>query len=132
MVGGGTSQLRYQWLQDNAAINHQTTASLLLNSPKSQDSGNYTVVVSNMVGAVTSAPAVINVISSPFGRMNTASNWMISAFPATRGYQYTADCSVGGLNGWYAWTNTFADYAGVVWLTNSMANDSLFLRVHSP
>ena len=93
----------------------------------------YTVVVTNIAGAVTSAPAAINVVSGAFNRLDTASGVMITAFPATRGYQYLSDCCVNGdLNNWYTWTNAFADYGGLIWLTNTLDNDALFLRVHSP
>lgn len=133
VMAGGSAPLAYQWRLNNSPMNHQTNATLLLNSPKTQDSGIYTVVVTNAGGAVTSAPATINVINGPMAVTDTNLNRLVSAFPATRGYQYSADCCVSGaLGSWYPWTNAFPDYGGVIWLTNTMENDALFLRVHSP
>lgn len=130
VVADGTAPFYYQWWRDTTHLNQQTNASLLLSNPKAQDSGRYTVVITNIAGAVTSAPAAINVVSGPFGRLDASSRVMISAFPATRGYQYLSDCSV-NLNNWYTWTNAFADYGGVIWFTNTLDNDALFLRLHS-
>lgn len=130
---GGTPPMAYQWFLNNAPLKNQTNASLLFNNPRAQDSGTYTVVVTNTAGAVTSAPAMMNVIAGPITQVNVASNWMISGFPATRGYQYVADCSLGGTSsGWYYWTNAFPDYGGIVWFTNAIDKDALFMRVHSP
>lgn len=130
VLAAGTAPLNYQWWKDGTLLNKQTNATYLLNNPKTTDSGNYFVVVSNSVGAVTSTPAPVTVISSTV--YQTTSNTMVSGFPGARGYQYTADCAIGGMNNWYPWTNAFPDYGGIIWLTNTMDNDSLFIRVHSP
>jgi len=133
ILAAGTAPLYYQWWRDNSRLNQQTNASLLLNSPKSLDGGLYTVVVTNIAGAVTSAPAAITVVGGPFSRLDASSSLMISGFPGTRGYQYLSDCCVNGsLNDWYTWTNAFPDYGGIVWLTNTLDKGVLFLRVHSP
>ncbi len=134
VVADGTAPLAYQWWRDNTILNQQTNASLLLMNPSSKDSGAYTVAITNASGAITSDPANVQVITGPQTLMNLASNWMISAFPSTRGYQYTADCSTDGtLNAWWPWATAFPDYGGVIWLTNTIQGDgSLFLRVHSP
>jgi Ig-like domain-containing protein len=133
VAAGGTPPMAYQWYFNGTLLKNQTNASLLFNNPRTQDNGTYTAVVTNVVGAVTSAPAVMTVIAAPITQLNAASNWMISGFPATRGYQYVADCCLNGpASGWYYWTNSFPDYGGIVWLTNTIDNDALFLRVHSP
>jgi hypothetical protein len=134
VVASGSAPLAYQWWKNNSKLNQQTNASLLLRTPKIQDSGNYTVVVTNFAGGVTSAPANVTVIGSPVVSLNSASNWLVSAFPGIRGYQYSADCAAGlSAGSWWYWTNTFPDYGGVIWLTNSTTDyGALFLRVHTP
>jgi hypothetical protein len=134
VVANGTAPFAYQWWKNASRMNKETNASLLLRSPRSQDNGNYTVVVTNIAGAVTSAPANVTVVGSPILSLNQASNWMISAFPAVRGYQYSVDCAAGlSASGWWHWTNAFADYGGLIWLTNSTREyDALLLRVHTP
>jgi len=130
----GTAPIAYQWWKNNSQLHSQTNATLLLRSPQIKDSGNYTVVLTNVAGAVTSSPSSVTVIGSPFTSLNPASNWLVSAFPAVRGYQYSADCSTDLIAGtWGYWTNAFPDYGGIIWLTNSTTlYNALFVRVHSP
>ena len=84
VVASGTAPFAYQWWKNNSKLKQQTNASYLLRSPQSQDSGVYTVVVTNFAGSVTSAPANITVVSSSFVCLNPASNSMISAFTGIR------------------------------------------------
>ena len=133
-VASGTGPLVYQWWKNTAKMRQQTNASLLLAAPSVADIGNYSVVVTNLAGAVTSAPVSVNVITAPAVVFNANSSSMISAFPAIRGYQYKADFSA-SLTGssWINWTNLFPDYGGIVWLTNSVGpGNCQFLRVHTP
>lgn len=134
VLADGTPPFTYQWWKDNARLKQQTNASLLLRFPKITDSGNYTVVVTNIAGAITSAPANVVVMSSPLLSLNTVSNCLVSAIPGVRGYQYSVDCASSlSPGGWWPWTNAFPDYGGMLWLTNSTTNsDALFLSVHTP
>ncbi len=134
VLADGTSPFGYQWWKDNSRLKQQTNASLLLRWPRSMDSGNYSVVVTNIAGAVTSAPARLVVMSAPQLTLNAASNCVVSAFPGQRGYQYSVDRAAGLSPGaWSFWTNAFPDDGGIIWLTNSTADSgSLFLRVHTP
>ena len=54
----------YQWKKNGVAIDGATTSSLALNTVTGADTGNYTVVVGNAAGTVTSAIASVNVLSS--------------------------------------------------------------------
>ena len=56
----------YQWLKDGPNLAGATSASLLLNSVTTNQSGRYTVLVANAAGSVTSAPALLTVTSSLF------------------------------------------------------------------
>ncbi len=58
----GTSPLAYQWRFNGAAISGATTNPLVLAGAQSADAGNYTVVITNSIGSVTSAVAVLSVI----------------------------------------------------------------------
>ena len=134
VAANGTAPIAYQWWKDNSQLHQQTNATFLLRSPQNKDSGAYTVVMTNVAGSITSAPANVTVIGSPFASLDPASNRLISAFPAVRGYQYSADCCTDLTAGaWYYWTNTSSDYGGLIWLTNSTTDYSaMFLRVHTP
>jgi hypothetical protein len=54
--------LAYQWFFNASAISGAGSTSLQLTNLQSSQSGTYTVVVTNIAGAVTSAPAMFSVI----------------------------------------------------------------------
>ena len=68
---GGNPTLYYQWYQgptkliDGGDITGSTLATLTINNAQLSDAGNYTVVVTNNYGSVTSAVAVVTVTPSP-------------------------------------------------------------------
>lgn len=65
VTASGTSPLGYQWQKNGAAIPGATSASFTLPGAQTADSGNYTVIVANPAGSVTSATAVLAVASLP-------------------------------------------------------------------
>jgi uncharacterized repeat protein (TIGR03803 family) len=71
VAAGGSAPLAYQWqlnstnLTDNSRIIGSRTASLTITDIRTADAGNYTVVVQNAGGAVTSAVMVLAVTEHP-------------------------------------------------------------------
>jgi hypothetical protein len=61
VVASGTTPLAYQWQLGGNAIPSATTATLTLNPVRIEDSGTYTVTVSNSDGSSTSAAAILTV-----------------------------------------------------------------------
>ncbi|MGO8675015.1 MAG: beta strand repeat-containing protein, partial [Limisphaerales bacterium] len=61
----GTAPLSYQWQFNGAALSAATTSSLALTGVQTPNAGNYTVVVTNLAGSVTSAAAVLTVLTPP-------------------------------------------------------------------
>ena len=62
----GDSPLNYQWFFNGTNILGNATNSLLsIPNAQTNNAGNYTVVVTNSIGAVTSAPAMLTVIFPP-------------------------------------------------------------------
>jgi hypothetical protein len=57
----GTPPLAYQWRFNGAAINRATNSTLVLTGVVPSQSGNYSVVVTNSTGSVTSSNAVLSV-----------------------------------------------------------------------
>ena len=55
----GTPPLAYQWLLNGSALSLATNRSITLVNLTNTDSGTYTVVVTNSIGSITSAPAVL-------------------------------------------------------------------------
>lgn len=61
------SPLTYQWFfNTNTPLAGQTNGGLNLSGVNFGNSGNYTVVVANGLGAVTSSPALLTVVAPPF------------------------------------------------------------------
>jgi hypothetical protein len=61
----GSSPLSYQWSFNGTAINNATNATLVLTNVQISQSGNYVVLVSNVVGSVSSSNAVLTVVLPP-------------------------------------------------------------------
>jgi len=60
IVASGTD-LKYQWYKNGEAITDATETGYTIESAKSEDAGNYTVVVSNAAGSITSEKATLEV-----------------------------------------------------------------------
>lgn len=60
-VAGGDEPLSFQWRKDSAPISGATDATFNIPSTVTGDSGNYTVVITNTSGSVTSSVATLNV-----------------------------------------------------------------------
>ncbi|HEX5398505.1 MAG TPA: immunoglobulin domain-containing protein [Verrucomicrobiae bacterium] len=70
VIATGTAPLTYQWRKDGGTLSGKTGTSLLLSNTSTNDSGNYTVVITNFVGSITSnvaALGVTNIIVRPAG-----------------------------------------------------------------
>jgi hypothetical protein len=61
----GTLPLSYQWLNGTNLVNDATNNLLIITNAQTTDSGNYTVIVTNFGGSVTSSVAILTVASSP-------------------------------------------------------------------
>src|SRR6266850_2888259 len=57
----GTDPLHYQWQFNTADLTDKTNASLVLTNVQTGNMGNYSVVVTNVDGAVTSVVATLTV-----------------------------------------------------------------------
>lgn len=64
---GGTAPLSYQWFFDGTTPIGGDTNTLELLNVQTNNAGDYSVVVSNSVGSVTSAVATLTVLSAPSG-----------------------------------------------------------------
>ncbi len=65
VVAGGTAPLNYQWSFNGTALSGATSSALILSNVQTNNAGNYTVVVSNVAGSVTSAVATLTVYVPP-------------------------------------------------------------------
>jgi endonuclease/exonuclease/phosphatase family metal-dependent hydrolase len=79
VAASGTPPLTYQWLLAGAAISGATTNPFVLPNVQSTDAGNYSVIVSNFAGSVTSSPAALTiVITNPA----VFAQWNFNSVPA--------------------------------------------------
>lgn len=67
VIATGKPPLAYQWWFEGAVLPGKTNSNLLIASAKTADQGTYIVTVTNVYGAVTSAPAGLTVISNAPG-----------------------------------------------------------------
>jgi hypothetical protein len=116
----GTGPLYYQWEENNAPITGQTNASLVLNNLQFTNAGAYTVVISNMYGTVTTAPAYLTV--NPAGVS-------IALYPGvtiegtvgyTYGIQYSTNLS--NTNDWLGLTNLTLTQTNALWYDSQPAS----------
>lgn len=61
VVATGTEPLAYQWKRNGVNLPGATASTLTINQPQASDAGDYSVVVSNSVGIVSSVPAKLTV-----------------------------------------------------------------------
>ena len=65
VIANGATPLDYQWFKNGAATAGATNSALSLQGVTANDSGNYTVVLANRYGSVTSSVAVVTVVFQP-------------------------------------------------------------------
>lgn len=61
IIASGTGPITYQWCKNGVPISGAINPTLIINTASSNDSGNYTVVVSNTAGTATSNSTLITV-----------------------------------------------------------------------
>lgn len=64
--------LKYRWRKNGTTLPDGTNASYIISYAEGTNAGTYTVILSNSVGAATSAPAVLNVIVPTVGSFEEA------------------------------------------------------------
>ncbi|GEM_PF-644593 len=67
VIAIGTPPLNYQWLFNGLAISGATNFTYIFNLMDTNQAGNYSVVVTNDYGSVTSSPAILTVFTTPPG-----------------------------------------------------------------
>jgi kumamolisin len=74
-AASGTAPLAYQWLQDGTAISGATSASYTISSTSGNNTGAYSVIVSNPFGSATSNSAsLVAATSQPTAQTVTSGN----------------------------------------------------------
>ncbi|MGC3956451.1 MAG: immunoglobulin domain-containing protein [Verrucomicrobiota bacterium] len=66
VVANGATPLTYQWRLYNTNLSNATAASLLLTNIQPINAGDYTVIITNAFGSITSAVAKLTVNAAPY------------------------------------------------------------------
>ncbi len=103
VVADGYRPLRYQWRMAGTNLPGQTATMLALTNIDGSQAGNYSVIVTNMGGSVTSAPAVLAVstaiVQPSLMAMSGATGQFMFALTGEAGRNYRIESSV-DLAGW--------------------------------
>ncbi len=140
VLAGGTAPFAYRWLfngsrmsdgvlADGATVSGSTTSNLTVTSVTYLEAGNYSVVVSNVNGAITSAPAALTVLaplaitSAPQSRVErVGDNLAFTASfngPASYQWQWNGNPLPGATNASLVLTNIQTTNAGTYTLVAS-------------
>jgi uncharacterized repeat protein (TIGR03803 family) len=124
----GTRPFHYQWLAggtaltDGGNVSGATTAYLMLSNVTLANAGNYSVIVSNAVGAVTSSAVRLSVVLPPvFQSLLKTNNTVLLAWSAVSGQKYQLQYKSA------LTTSTWTNLGPPVWATNlaATATDSV-------
>ncbi len=127
--------LNYQWQFNGTNLMGETSSKLTLSNVVPQQAGNYSVVVSNSVGTLTSAPAALTItgvlrISSQPSDQSVLTGTTVGFYPVVEGvlpisYQWCLNATnlVGETNSLLVLTNVWLNQSGVysVVASNSFA-----------
>ncbi len=94
----GTAPLSYQWQFNGGPVNGATTTSLAITGAQPGNQGNYTVVVTNVAGSVTSSVALLT-ISAPVSSTNVANGATITIPDSGAATPYPSIINVAGMAG---------------------------------
>ncbi|MEW6304051.1 MAG: immunoglobulin domain-containing protein [Verrucomicrobiota bacterium] len=138
VVATGTAPLAYQWRFNGDDLPNETGASLTLNNITLGQSGEYSVMVTNVAGTATGGPATLTVASSILTTTTTptAEEIRTSGFPVSLllevGRSYRVQVST-NLVRWTDLTNFTSSGAAFEFVDSSATNRTRsFYRVVSP
>ena len=78
VVASGTAPLNYQWMMNGTNIPGATAGSYTLPAVQLPDAGNYSVVITNNYGSVTSSIAALTFGNQPLDLNDSGLNWSVS------------------------------------------------------
>jgi hypothetical protein len=125
VVASGSAPLSYQWRFNGTNLSRAKSAVLDLKRVTAAQAGTYTVVVSNAVAVVESAPAILRVKSPPVimvqpknwtnavGTTATFSVEVLGTEPLSYQWRFNGMSLVGETNATLTLTNVRPDYAGI-------------------
>ena len=109
VTASGTSPLGYQWQFNGAGVSGATGTSLALTGVQPANAGSYAVVVTNTLGSVTSAVAVLTVLVPPAITAQPTNLVVVAGVSASFNVTATGTLPLG-----YQWRFNGADVPGAI------------------
>ncbi len=133
VTAAGTEPLTYRWTLNGTNVPNGSSNQLFLASVQSNQLGSYRVVVTNLYGSTSSAPATLYLISSPdFMWVQSCTN--PSPNPSlTYAKSYANSLALNGDGGFYA-AGTFSgtqDFGGIILSNNSIYSANFLANYNS-
>jgi hypothetical protein len=130
VLAAGNPAPSYQWQFESTNIPGATTDTLTLLNVQPAQAGNYTVVVENLAGAVTSSNAVLSVVvNSPViaASLDGLNNTIGFSFPTQNGLGYHLEYKddIASTNDWQELTNVLGDGNP---MTLNLSTDTTMMR----
>jgi hypothetical protein len=116
----GTPPLSYQWLKNGTPIEGATGSSLVLTNLQLSDAGNYSVVVSNAYGSITSSNAYLTMNPAGVSLALYSGITIDGVVGLTYGIQYSTDLS--NTNSWRGMVNVTLSVPTELWFDVQPAN----------
>jgi hypothetical protein len=113
------SAMGYQWVFGTNALSGKNAATLTITNVQTSHAGNYTVVLTNAAGSITSGVAVLTVLS-PIAPTLSARPMLLpnghfyAGFTGTPNVPYTIKSSTNLLSSWQTLTNITSDVNGLI------------------
>lgn len=134
VTAGGTAPLGYQWrFNVSSNISGARNSSFTVTNAQASSAGNYSVVITNLYGSITSAAAYLNVVRAPqISSINVTGANVILGFTTSTGATYAVQNRTNLLSG--SWVNTLTNISGIsgtksVTHTNGAGQPARFYRV---
>jgi hypothetical protein len=118
---GGAAPLSYQWRKADVPIGSATGSSLVLTNLQLADAGNYSVVISNYFGSVTSSNAFLTMNPAGVSLALYSGITIDGVVGLTYGIQYTTDLTK--TNGWQGLANVTLGAPTQLWFDVSPATE---------
>lgn len=120
VTAAGSAPLSYQWRKDSVPIGGATGSALVLNNLQLADEGNYSVIVTNSFGSVTSSNAYLTMNPAGVSLALYSGITIDGVIGLTYGIQYNTDLS--NTNGWLGIANVTLDTPTRLWFDAQPAN----------
>jgi sugar lactone lactonase YvrE len=122
VVASGNPLPSYQWYLAGVPITGATTSTYTIKSAQLSDAGSYTVVVTNMIGSITSSAVTLNVTTIPVITMQPVATAAATGSTGT----FTVASSTSGIG--YQWYYNGTAISGATSATLSLPNVGTYQR----